>query len=95
MKTCSKVFLLEEEMKWENPSSGVHRQIMGYDGQLMMVKVKFDKGAVGTIHEHYHSQATYVVSGKFELSIGSEKKNPWPWRRILCGTRCLSWMRLP
>ncbi len=74
MKTCSKVFLLEEEMKWENPSSGVHRQIMGYDGQLMMVKVKFDKGAVGTIHEHYHSQATYVVSGKFELSIGSEKK---------------------
>lgn len=75
MKTCSKVFLLEEEMKWENPSSGVHRQIMGYDGQLMMVKVKFDKGAVGTIHEHYHSQATYVVSGKFELSIGSEKKS--------------------
>ena len=47
---------------------------MAYDGQLMMVKVKFDKGAVGTMHEHYHSQATYVVSGKFELTIGDKKE---------------------
>ena len=44
------------------------------DGQLMMVKVKFDKGAVGSMHEHYHSQATYVVSGKFELTIGDKKE---------------------
>lgn len=47
---------------------------MAYDGQLMMVKVKFDKGAVGSMHEHYHSQATYVVSGKFELTIGDKKE---------------------
>ena len=39
-----------------------------------MVKVKFDKGAVGSMHEHYHSQATYVVSGKFELTIGDKKE---------------------
>ena len=32
------------------------------------------KGAVGTMHEHYHSQATYVASGKFELTIGEEKR---------------------
>ena len=51
-----------------------NRQIMAYDGQLMMVKVKFDKGAVGSMHEHYHSQATYVVSGKFELTIGDKKE---------------------
>ena len=47
---------------------------MAYDGQLMMVKVKFDKGAVGSMPEHYHSQATYVVSGKFELTIGDKKE---------------------
>ena len=40
----------------------------------MTVKVKFDKGAVGSMHEHYHSQATYVVSGKFELTIGDKKE---------------------
>jgi quercetin dioxygenase-like cupin family protein len=36
--------------------------------------VVFEEGAVGTMHEHYHSQATYVASGKFELTIGEEKR---------------------
>lgn len=61
-------------MGWENPGPGIKRQIMGYDGQLMMVKVVFEEGAVGAMHEHYHSQATYVASGKFELTIGDEKR---------------------
>lgn len=61
-------------MKWENPAPGVRRQIMAYDGQLMMVKVEFEEGAIGSMHEHYHSQATYVASGKFELTIDGEKR---------------------
>ncbi len=74
MKTRSKTFLLESEMEWENPCPGIKRQIMGYDGQLMVVKVHFEKGAVGQLHEHFHSQATYVASGKFEVEILGEKK---------------------
>lgn len=74
MKTKSEVFQIAKEMGWENPGPGIKRQIMGYDGQLMMVKVVFEEGAVGTMHEHYHSQATYVASGKFELAIGEEKR---------------------
>lgn len=74
MKTCSERYQIENELKWENPGPGIQRQIMGYDGQLMIVKVKFDKGAVGTLHEHFHSQATYVASGRFELSIAGEKR---------------------
>jgi quercetin dioxygenase-like cupin family protein len=72
MKTRSKTFLLEKDIKWENPSPGVTRQIMGYDGQLMLVKVLFEEGAIGTPHEHFHSQATYVVSGEFEVTINGE-----------------------
>ena len=68
------LFQFEKELKWEHPAPGIRRQIMGYDGQLMMVKVEFEKGAVGTLHEHYHSQATYVASGKFELTIGDRKE---------------------
>ena len=74
MKTCSETNQFEKDLKWENHAPGVNRQIMAYDGQLMMVKVKFDKGAIGSMHEHYHSQATYVVSGKFELTIGDKKE---------------------
>lgn len=74
MKTASERYQIGNEMAWEHPAPGIRRQIMGYDGQLMMVKVDFEKGAVGTVHEHYHSQATYVASGKFELDINGEKR---------------------
>ena len=40
MKTRSDIFQIESEIKWQNPDVGIRRQIMGYDGQLMMVKVK-------------------------------------------------------
>jgi quercetin dioxygenase-like cupin family protein len=74
MKTKSTNFLFENELVWEKTGEGVERQIMGYDGQLMLVKVKFEKGSVGYVHEHFHSQSTYVVSGKFEVTVGDEKK---------------------
>ena len=74
MKTRSKVYQLENDLKWESVGEGVRRQIMGYDGQLMMVKVEFKKGGVGNMHAHYHSQTTYVVSGIFELTINGEKQ---------------------
>ncbi len=73
MKTRSETYQFADKIAWENPGPGITRQIMGYDGQLMIVKVKFEKGAVGNMHEHFHSQATYVASGKFELEIGGKK----------------------
>ena len=41
---------------------------------MMLVKVKFEKGAIGTLHQHIHTQSTYVVSGLFEITIEGEKK---------------------
>ena len=73
-KTCSDVFQMGNTLQWESTEPGVQRQIMGYDGQLMVVKVKFEKGAIGKAHKHYHTQATYVASGKFELTIDGETK---------------------
>ncbi|GHV49276.1 cupin [Bacteroidia bacterium] len=74
MKTSSKTYQVETELPWEPAGEGVERQVMGYDGQLMLVKVRFKQGAVGTLHSHPHSQASYVASGTFELLIGAEKK---------------------
>lgn len=74
MKTTSETFLIEKEITWEPAGEGVTRQIMGYDGQVMLVKVKFEKGAVGTLHTHYHTQTTYVASGKFDFIVNGEKK---------------------
>lgn len=74
MDKTSGVWQIEKDMQWEQTAPGVKRQIMGYDKDLMLVKVLFDKGAEGSLHAHPHSQATYVVSGKFELTIGDEKR---------------------
>jgi len=74
MKTQSNTYQIDTQMEYQDLGNGIKRKIMGYDGQLMSVKVKFDKGAVGSLHTHYHSQTTYVVSGKFELTIGDEVK---------------------
>lgn len=74
MKTKSAAFIIGLETPWESAGEGVCRRIMAYDGQIMMVQVKFEKGAIGTPHEHFHSQASFVASGRFEVEIGGEKR---------------------
>lgn len=70
----TKVFQQEKEILWEDLGLGVKRQIFGYDDNLMVVKVKFEKGAIGSLHSHVHSQASFVAAGIFEVTIGEEKK---------------------
>jgi quercetin dioxygenase-like cupin family protein len=68
-----KKFLKDSDMQWEELGGGVSRKFLGYDNQIMMVKVKFEKGAIGSPHQHFHTQATYCVKGKFEFTIDGEK----------------------
>ena len=56
------------------PERALFVRFLGYDGQVMLVKVKFEQGAVGTPHTHYHTQTTYVASGKFEFTVNGEKQ---------------------
>ncbi|HEX8462239.1 MAG TPA: cupin domain-containing protein [Segetibacter sp.] len=68
------IFQVESEIPWENAAAGIQRQVFGNDDKIMLVKVKFEKGAVGDLHKHHHSQVTYVESGVFEMTIGNDKK---------------------
>ena len=67
-------FIFEAETPWEDAGGGVVRQILGYNDNIMMVKVKFKKGQEGSMHSHPHSQVTYVASGKFEFTVGGVTK---------------------
>ena len=69
-----KVFIENNEVPWEETGPGVKRKILAYDERLMVVKVTFEKGAIGALHQHYHTQITHVESGVFEVEIGNEKK---------------------
>ncbi len=53
---------------------GVARKILACGGGLMTVQVFFDKGAVGPVHAHPHEQASYIVSGAFELEMDGTKE---------------------
>ena len=46
MKRFSDKFILTQTMEWEELGGGVSRKILGYDNQIMMVQVKFEKGAI-------------------------------------------------
>ncbi len=70
----AKVFISDADTEWQQMDKGVRRKIMSYDDRLMLVKVAFEKGGVGTLHQHPHTQISHVESGAFEVEIGGEKK---------------------
>jgi quercetin dioxygenase-like cupin family protein len=69
-----KVFIENRDIPWEATGPGLKRKIMAWDDRLMMVRVDFEKGAIGTLHQHHHSQITHIESGIFEVEIGDEKR---------------------
>ena len=69
----SNPFQIEKEINWENAGDGITRKIFGFNEDIMMVKVKFEKGAIGDLHQHIHTQASYVESGVFNITIDGIK----------------------
>ncbi len=63
--------LLFEDSKhpWEDLGEGVRRKVMSYNADVMVVKVQFELHAIGTTHQHPHTQVTYVASGVFEYTV--------------------------
>lgn len=70
----AKVFIDNTAIPWETVDTGVRRKIMAYDDKLMVVKVEFEKGGVGPLHQHYHSQITHIESGVFEVEVNKKKQ---------------------
>ena len=67
-------FIKNDDITWEQVAEGVKRKIMSYDERLMLVKVAFETGGIGTVHQHHHTQITHVESGVFEVEIDGEKQ---------------------
>ena len=67
-------FVFYSDKEFEDLGGGVKRKILAYGDALMQVEVHFERGAIGQMHQHPHSQLTYVLSGKFEFTIDGEKR---------------------
>ena len=67
-------FQFDKELPWEDLNNGLQRQLFGYDDKVMMLKITFEEDAVGAMHQHPHSQVTYIESGVFDMTIDSVTK---------------------
>ena len=69
--------LPEKKQRWvyhaealpQTAGEGVTRRVLAYTDGLMCVENTFEKGAVGALHHHPHTQITYVVSGAFDFTV--------------------------
>ena len=66
-------WLFSQDVAGQEAGDGVVRFVKSYTDEVMVVENHFKKGAVGAVHSHPHTQITYVVSGRFEFTIGDEK----------------------
>lgn len=57
---------------WIDAGGGVLRKILVFNDDIMMVCHRYEVGSVGPLHSHPHVQASYVASGKFELTRNGE-----------------------
>lgn len=68
------IFFESNSISWDKIDEKIDRQIVGFDDQIMMVNVRFKKGGTGVLHHHVHVQVTHIAEGKFEVTIGNDKK---------------------
>ncbi|MGF1923230.1 MAG: cupin domain-containing protein [Bacteroidia bacterium] len=64
----------DSDLPWDDLGAGIKRKIMAHNEQIMLVKVAFEKGAIGTLHQHPHLQMSYVAEGSFEVTVGESLK---------------------
>lgn len=71
--TPSQLFMNSPKSDAEDLGYGIRRTLLGYDENILMAKVWFEKGAVGEVHSHRHSQVSYVIDGEFEVEVDGRK----------------------
>lgn len=69
-----KTHIRSNEIEIEEIKPGLRRQILGYDSDLMLVRVFFNQGVVANRHKHYHQQVSYVEKGRFEVEINGKRE---------------------
>ena len=65
----SDVFRKDGDAPWEDLGNGIRRKLLCYDEKIMLLRIAFGAGAVGTPHTHPHIQCSVVESGAFDITI--------------------------
>ena len=68
------IWVFNSEIDSQKAAEGVTKKVLAYSDDMMCVENRFETGAVGAIHNHPHTQITYVAEGKFSFTIGEETR---------------------
>ncbi len=60
---------LPDALVWTEVAPGNRRAVLSQRPELMLVAFSFEAGAVGALHSHPHTQASYVAEGSFEVTV--------------------------
>lgn len=71
-------FAHDRDLPWEPAGEGVTRKVLTYADGAMMVRVRFEAGAVGPAHSHPHLQCSLVESGLFDITIDGTTRRLGP-----------------
>jgi quercetin dioxygenase-like cupin family protein len=69
MNRIDQPFAFDSSVDWEPAGEGIRRKILTYNAEIMMVRVDFQEGAIGTAHSHPHIQCSLVEAGIFDITI--------------------------
>ncbi len=71
-------FVRASDIAVEDLGNGIKRQILSYGPDIMNCRLWFESGSAGDIHDHFHSQTTYIESGLFLAHINGEEREIGP-----------------
>ena len=67
-----KNWCFNKDIEGEETAPGVVRKVLAFCDEAMCVENSFKVGAIGSMHQHPHTQITYVAKGAFSFTIGDE-----------------------
>ena len=82
MNRINQPFAFDGNLEWEPAGEGIRRKILTYNAEVMMVRVAFEKGAVGAAHSHPHIQCSLVEQGVFDITIAGRTERLQAGRQL-------------
>ncbi|MFI3230967.1 MAG: cupin domain-containing protein [bacterium] len=66
-------YFINDEIEFITVNEKIKRKIVARGGDMMIVEVHFQEGAIGDLHEHFHEQVSYCIKGKLEFDVNGDK----------------------
>lgn len=62
-------YTLPDDTVWTEVAPGNRRAVLSHRPEMMLVAFRFEKGAIGAVHSHPHTQVSYVAEGMFDVTV--------------------------